>query len=293
MALEGIDVSNHQPNINWDTVQGAGISFAFIKATEGTTFVDPQFTRNRNACRERGIIRSPYHFYRHDFDPTLQAAHFVNTIGTAESGDLPPTVDMEQPGDGAGAITYSIAEVINRFQTFLDFVKVATRSDCIIYTYPSAWKTVTGNSTAFSATNPLWIASYVQGNPTLVGGWPTYTFWQYTSTGHVAGINQIVDRNRFNGTLEELEAIAHVEKPSKVLFFEETQHSVRTGFLDFFMANGNVRIFGFPITEEQAGVNGDWSGTVQWFERACMEWHTEAGPGVVMLRNLGRELAPQ
>ena len=32
----GIDVSSYQPSVNWATVKANGISFAYIKATEGT-----------------------------------------------------------------------------------------------------------------------------------------------------------------------------------------------------------------------------------------------------------------
>ena len=34
---KGIDVSSHQGDINWNTVVANGVSFAFIKATEGTS----------------------------------------------------------------------------------------------------------------------------------------------------------------------------------------------------------------------------------------------------------------
>jgi hypothetical protein len=33
---KGIDVSSHQGNVNWGTVVANGVSFAYIKATEGT-----------------------------------------------------------------------------------------------------------------------------------------------------------------------------------------------------------------------------------------------------------------
>jgi hypothetical protein len=33
----GIDVSAYQPNVNWNTVKSNGVSFAYIKATEGTS----------------------------------------------------------------------------------------------------------------------------------------------------------------------------------------------------------------------------------------------------------------
>jgi len=33
---QGIDMSSHQTSINWSSVKNNGISFAYIKATEGT-----------------------------------------------------------------------------------------------------------------------------------------------------------------------------------------------------------------------------------------------------------------
>jgi hypothetical protein len=34
---QGIDVSGHQPGVNWATVKANGVTFAYIKATEGTS----------------------------------------------------------------------------------------------------------------------------------------------------------------------------------------------------------------------------------------------------------------
>jgi len=34
---QGIDVSSHQPNVNWPAVKKSGVDFAYIKATEGTS----------------------------------------------------------------------------------------------------------------------------------------------------------------------------------------------------------------------------------------------------------------
>ncbi|HEX4589452.1 MAG TPA: GH25 family lysozyme, partial [Gemmataceae bacterium] len=43
---KGIDVSDFQGSINWTSVKNSGISFAFIKATEGTTFTASTFATN-------------------------------------------------------------------------------------------------------------------------------------------------------------------------------------------------------------------------------------------------------
>ena len=54
-------------------------------------------------------------------------------------------------------------------------------------------------------------------------------------------------------------------------YFRETQHSIGGGFRDFWEARGGPAIFGFPITDELIE-NGF---TVQYFERARIEWHGE------------------
>jgi hypothetical protein len=74
------------------------------------------------------------------------------------------------------------------------------------------------------------------------------------------------------------------------VFFPHTGHhlSNRAGFLDFWRANGQVVVFGYPITEEIVE-NGR---IVQYFERARFEFHPELMGTVdqVQLGLLGREI---
>ena len=42
----GIDVSNHQGEIDWARVAADGIDFAYLKSSEGRDFVDRRFMRN-------------------------------------------------------------------------------------------------------------------------------------------------------------------------------------------------------------------------------------------------------
>lgn len=46
--MKGVDVSSYQGKIDWAVLAGQGICFAFIKATEGSSFVDPCFWRIMN-----------------------------------------------------------------------------------------------------------------------------------------------------------------------------------------------------------------------------------------------------
>ena len=44
--LQGIDVSHFQGNVDWKKMEEQGISFSYIKATEGSSYVDPMFESN-------------------------------------------------------------------------------------------------------------------------------------------------------------------------------------------------------------------------------------------------------
>jgi len=55
MPIQGIDVSYWQGEIDWDAAREAGVSFTFIKATEGGDHLDPKFLDNWHAAGRAGI----------------------------------------------------------------------------------------------------------------------------------------------------------------------------------------------------------------------------------------------
>lgn len=69
-------------------------------------------------------------------------------------------------------------------------------------------------------------------------------------------------------------------------FFKETEHSLAGAFLRFWNENGGVRIFGYPVSEE---INEE-GRTVQYFERARLEYHPETPDREVQVSDLGRRL---
>src|SRR5437867_2972585 len=58
----GIDVSDYQGSINWTSVKGAGISFAWAKATEGTGTGQSTFTANEANAAAAGVYIGAYHY---------------------------------------------------------------------------------------------------------------------------------------------------------------------------------------------------------------------------------------
>ena len=63
--VKGIDISRYQGDIDWDVLSKEDhVQFAFIKATEGSTYQDDLFTQNWEAAETAGVFVGAYHFFR-------------------------------------------------------------------------------------------------------------------------------------------------------------------------------------------------------------------------------------
>jgi GH25 family lysozyme M1 (1,4-beta-N-acetylmuramidase) len=67
-VIDGPDVSSYQhpygAAIKWSTVAKTGKEFAIVKATEGTSYVNPWFKTDYSRIRQVGMVRGSYHFAR-------------------------------------------------------------------------------------------------------------------------------------------------------------------------------------------------------------------------------------
>jgi GH25 family lysozyme M1 (1,4-beta-N-acetylmuramidase) len=207
-----VDVSHHQGTINWTSVRGSGIQFAYIKDTEGTSYKDPQFNTNYVAAYRAGVIRGAYHFALPDRSTgASQAAYFVGSGGgwSADSRTLPGAIDLEGNPYGAACYGKSQAAMRSWIADFLNTYRARTGRYAVIYTTTSWWTSCTGNYAGFASHHPLWLARWASSPGALPAGWRFYTFWQYTSSGTVPGISGRVDRDSFNGDRSRLLALAN------------------------------------------------------------------------------------
>lgn len=202
----GIDVSNHQGEINWRQVVDSGISFVFIKATEGISYTDPRYGRNHGGAKTVGLLRGAYHYLRGQYDPLKQAKQFLHVHGEWQPGDLQPVVDVEMEGN----VGVSRQGMIDHLARYIFHLEALSGKNVIIYSYPDYWINYLGNPDQFSAHNPLWIAHYSVKKPRLVGAWGFWSFWQYSSSGACPGIVGNVDLDYFNGTPEALRRFAGI-----------------------------------------------------------------------------------
>ena len=207
---QGIDVSHHDDTIHWPSVQASGITFAYIKATEGLDFTDPLFQKNWADADDACIFRGAYHFFRPLDDGTAQARFFLKTVfsstGGKNLGELIPVVDVEI-ADGVDAAT-----ILAELKEWLDIVEEAVGIKPMIYTDVGFWNGMNKDSEAAAfASYPLWIAEYGVEQPTVPGAWKSWTLWQYTEDAAVTGVGGPVDQSRTQGPLHRLTATAPKE----------------------------------------------------------------------------------
>jgi GH25 family lysozyme M1 (1,4-beta-N-acetylmuramidase) len=201
----GMDVSSHQGAVNWSTARASGARFAYVKATEGTTYQNPQFAQQYNGSFNAGMIRGAYHFALPDRSSgATQGNFFVNHGGgwSADGKTLPPAIDLEYNPYGADCYGLGKAAMVAWIHDIANTVKARTGRDPVFYTSTSWWTLCTGNATGFSA-NPLWIPRYASSVGALPASWTFQTIWQFADSGTFPG-----DQNRFNGALDRLQAFA-------------------------------------------------------------------------------------
>jgi lysozyme len=204
----GIDVSHHNGRVDWNAAAKAGVVFAFAKATEGPTFVDGWFANHWKGLRDAGLLRGAYHFFRPSKDPLAQADHFCDTVGPLGPGNLPPVLDIEDtPLKDEWKLVDGVDARLDLLDQWVGRVVERLGRRPIFYTSGYFWRGTLGNSPRF-ADLLLWIARYGAKRPSLPGAWKDWAFWQYGDQGTLPGLAETFDVDRFNGTLEELRALA-------------------------------------------------------------------------------------
>ena len=208
MSVLGIDVSHHQGIIDWPAVGGAGVQFAYVKATEGTSWVDPRFEANWRGSQDEGLLHGAYHFARPGSDPEAEAAHFAAVVGAAGWDELRPVLDLES---GGGLPPSAVIEWV------LAFVRAAESRfgrTMVIYT-GGFWRRALGNPEVPTlGSRLLWTARYGPHEPVVPRTWKEWTFWQFTDgqsgeARKIPGVRGPCDCDWYRGSLKQLVALAN------------------------------------------------------------------------------------
>jgi len=203
LPIQGIDVSKWQGDIDWNRVRKAGIHFAYIKATEGGDHIDSKFFQNWYGAKKAGIPRGAYHFVFWCRAAEDQAEWFKKNVPN-DPDALPPVLDLEWNHQSRNCPKgVSPEQALEMAKYLLIEMERHTGKRPVIYTDIPFHDQVLKNELH---DYPFWIRS-VAAEPHLRYDQRRWTFWQYTTTGHVSGIATTVDRNAFFGNADQWKAM--------------------------------------------------------------------------------------
>lgn len=197
--VRGVDVSHYQGKIDFDALADQGMRFAFIKATEGSTHVDPMLKKNSAGIENSDMRAGFYHFFSFDSPGMTQAENFIANVPELEDM-LPPVIDVEYYGDyfrnppDAERVKPELRAMVERLEQEYGVKPV-------IYCTMSAYRRYIKED--FSDCE-LWIRN-VYWTPSTDREW---TFWQFTDKAKLDGYEgdePCIDVNVFCGTEEEFE----------------------------------------------------------------------------------------
>lgn len=195
----GIDISEYQGTILWDSVRGIEnkfpVRFIFVRATVGMDRPDKKFATNWKALKSKGFVRGAYHYYRPNENSTEQAALFIKHV-VLKKGDFPPVLDIEQMPK-----KQSMAQLKVGIRNWLQLIEKHYGVQPIIYSGERFYKDFLKDD---FPEYTFWIANY---NFFVENLKPDWRFWQFTEKGTVSGIAGFVDVNVFNGTELELQSM--------------------------------------------------------------------------------------
>ncbi|MFE3603107.1 glycoside hydrolase family 25 protein [Streptomyces sp. NPDC059096] len=173
MTIKGIDVSSYQSS-NYST---AGFDFVFVKATEGTSYINPRMVAQAAHGRAAGLVVGFYHFLRAG-DMKAQARYFVEKCSSIAYDPL--FADWED-SDVSNAQKDSFLAEVKRLRGETHRVGLYCNRDYWL-----------NRDTTSNAGDALWIADYVTaGKPRIQAAWK---FHQYTDSPLDTNLGQFADR---------------------------------------------------------------------------------------------------
>lgn len=186
------DISGYDAGISL-----AGMVAVVVKATEGTTYTNPDFDRVRQDASSRGLPWAGYHFLHHNSSPAAQAQHFH-----AVAGNAPCMLDVETATDGTKAI---VPDALN----FASALAGMGGRVVLVYLPHWYWQSIGSPDLRPLAAAGMGLVSsnYPTGGYSDTGpGWAPYggvtpVVWQYTDAHPLNGFK--VDMNAFRGTVDD------------------------------------------------------------------------------------------
>ena len=201
--VQGVDVSTYQGAIDWPVLADNGLTFAFIKATEGSSFQDENFKYNWENAGKTHLKVGAYHFFSYETSGATQAENYIKTVPVKDDA-LPPVVDIEFYG------SYTRYTAPDKETTRRELTELLNRLEShygkrpIIYTSTKPYATYIAD---YYNDYPIWIRNFYA--CPILSDHRQWTFWQYSDKGSLSGYTGYapnIDLNVYRGSYDEFMA---------------------------------------------------------------------------------------
>ncbi len=196
--VRGVDISYYQGEMNWDVLaESDDVTFAFIKATEGSSHQDERFLENWNAARSAGVYVGAYHFLSFESSGETQAENFISVV-PKQANSLPPVLDLELYNEEVILNPPSKEDVHELLDVMLARLEAHYGVKPVIYTSSNLYiKYLLGSYGDYD----VWMSN------TSCEPLVDWTFWQYSFEGKFPGVFMTddipVDLNVYNGSEQD------------------------------------------------------------------------------------------
>ena len=213
MSMNGIDISHWNDGINLSVVP---CDFVIIKATQGTSFVDPCCDKFYQAAKKAGKKLGVYHFADGKSTGRQEADHFIKKV-RGYIGEAILVLDWEED---------ALKKGVKYAKEFLDRVYMVTNVIPLIYMSKSVCREYDWSSVA--PDYGLWMAQYAnkkktgyKENPWTdnkgMGAFKSIAIHQYSSTGRLNGYNDDLDLDIAYMSPNAWDKYANIVAPEKVI----------------------------------------------------------------------------
>ncbi len=192
----GIDVSEHQENVDWQQVKAAGIEFVMIRVgwrgyTQGELFADTLAQTHYAGAKAAGLKVGAYIFSQ-AVTPEEGAEEAAYLLEQTKDWDINMylALNWEYTGEESRTAAVDARTLTDITKAFCQRVEQANKRSMV---YFDAYLASTRLYLEELRGYPFWLAQYAQ---EMDFSHPV-TMWQYTSTGKVPGIDGDVDLNRY------------------------------------------------------------------------------------------------
>ncbi|MBQ8052757.1 MAG: hypothetical protein IJ198_02970 [Lachnospiraceae bacterium] len=210
----GVDISEYQADVDMDTLREQGVTFIYMKATEGSGHVDGRFAQNWKNAQESGIPAGAYHFFSFDSPGQQQAENYIATVGSLE-GKMIPAIDVEYYADKKENPP-AREDVIRELGAFIAVLEKEYGVKPLIYCSGEIYEKYIAED---FGEYPRWVRSIYY--PVTFEAGSNWVIWQYCDTARLegyAGGEQCIDLNVLKRGIspEELMAGSRKENTEEV-----------------------------------------------------------------------------